>query len=65
MKPCEDYPACGHGDGGCPDNDGRFNCMQCGRKLPKKSPSSICLKCEKRMMKQWEDGGDFDYSMNH
>jgi hypothetical protein len=66
MKPpCEDYPCCGHGDGGCPNKDGSFNCSQCGKKLPKKSGSSICARCEKKNMKRWDDGGDFDYSMNY
>lgn len=45
---CEDYPCCGHGPaplgdgGGCPDAQGRFNCVLCGRKLPRGATSSIC-----------------------
>jgi len=48
---CEDYPCCGHGPppggdgGGCPDEQGRFNCVECGRKLPKGASSSICDRC--------------------
>ena len=48
MSHCEDYPCCGHGPapygdgGGCPDEQGRFNCVLCGRKLPKNHPSAIC-----------------------
>ncbi len=45
---CEDYPCCGHGPaphgdgGGCPDTEGRFRCVLCGRKLPRGAASSIC-----------------------
>jgi len=46
---CEDYPCCGHGDGGCPNSDGSFNCVFCGRKLPKNARSSMCSGCQKRM----------------
>lgn len=49
---CEDYPCCGHGpsstggdSGGCPDEDGRFDCVTCGRKLSKNATSSICSRC--------------------
>lgn len=48
---CEDFPACGHGPapfgdgGGCPDEQGRFNCVLCGKKLPKGNHSSICNRC--------------------
>jgi hypothetical protein len=55
---CEDYPCCGHGPepygdgGGCPDSEGRFNCVLCGRKLPKRATSAICARCRN------------DYSMN-
>lgn len=54
MAQCEDYPCCGHGPptgispgdgGGCPDEDGCFDCVECGGKLPKHSPSSICTRC--------------------
>lgn len=48
---CEDYPCCGHGPppmgdgGGCPDEDGCFDCCQCGGKMPKNAPSAICYDC--------------------
>ena len=48
MPVCEDYPCCGHGPpplgdgGGCPDEKGRFDCVLCGRKLPRGATSSIC-----------------------
>jgi len=48
---CEDYPCCGHGPaplgdgGGCPDSEGRFDCVLCGRKLEKRAHSSICNGC--------------------
>lgn len=52
---CEDYPCCGHGPastggdgGGCPDEDGRFNCVLCGVKLAKNAPSCICIECKER-----------------
>jgi len=76
---CEDYPCCGHGPvafggdgGGCPDSRGRFNCVECGRKLSRKASSSICAVCLRKMERRafgdndgYEDGGDFDYSMNY
>ena len=48
---CEDYPCCGHGPtpygdgGGCPDAQGRFNCVGCGQKLVKGAPSALCISC--------------------
>ncbi len=51
MNRCEDYPCCGHGppplgdDGGCPDEDGRFDCVLCHTTLPKGAHSSICDGC--------------------
>ena len=51
MKRCEDYPCCGHGPaphgdgGGCPDEEGRFDCVLCGAKLKKGASSSICPSC--------------------
>ena len=66
---CEDYPCCGHGpqgDGGaCPDKNGRFGCVECGRKMPKNASSSICGSCQKRMARRMYEGGDHDYSMNY
>lgn len=65
MARCEDYPCCGHGPapygdgGGCPDAEGRFNCVECGRKLPKNARSSICTRCiasmDRRREQGWED----------
>jgi len=31
--------------GGCPDAEGRFNCVTCGAKLAK---GAICARCQKR-----------------
>jgi len=51
MSRCEDYPCCGHGPppmgdgGGCPDSDGRYDCVLCGAKLPVGASSSICGAC--------------------
>jgi hypothetical protein len=62
--PCEDYPCCGHGPapygdgGGCPDAQGRFNCVECGRKMPKNSTSAICAKCRTRRYRRSD--GDYD-----
>lgn len=68
MTRCEDWPCCGHGDD-CPEHDVRGNevwkCVECGRRLPLKATSSICSKCQRRLSKELEDGGDFDYSMNY
>jgi hypothetical protein len=66
MPRCEDYPCCGHEDGGCPNTDGSFNCASCGRKLPKNSPSAICVKCHKRHERGWRNGDiDHDHSMDY
>lgn len=51
MHRCEDYPCCGHGPvpygegGGCPDEQGRFLCVLCGKRMPKGATSSICTTC--------------------
>ena len=57
MSPyCEDYPCCGHGPppmgdgGGCPDSEGRFLCVECGRLMPRGASSAVCSICTKR---QW------------
>lgn len=66
MPYCEDYPCCGHGDGGCPNHDGSFNCCRCGRKLPKHFHSSMCSKCEQKMydiMRDDPTGQDLDNFM--
>lgn len=57
---CEDFPACGHGlaphgdGGGCPDEDGRFDCVLCGRKLVRNAPSCICAECRRNPPPQSE-----------
>ncbi len=56
MPRCEDYPCCGHEDGGCPNADGSFNCASCGRKLPKNSASAVCVKCHRRWERQMREG---------
>ncbi len=62
MPRCEDYPCCGHGPppmgdgGGCPDEEGRFNCVLCGRKLPRGASSAICGEGPCRRPSE----GDFD-----
>lgn len=61
---CEDYPCCGHGPpphgdgGGCPDSRGRFNCVECGKKLKKGASSSICGTCQTRMARNRDDYPD-------
>ena len=50
---CEDYPCCGHGpppygdSGGCPDENGCFDCVLCHKTLPKGNTRSICNYCMK------------------
>lgn len=62
---CEDYPCCGHGPppmgdgGGCPDSEGRFDCVTCGRKLPKSASSSICGRCRGEMARRDPDEQDY------
>ena len=51
---CEDFPCCGHEPGDCPDESGRFTCVMCGVRLPKKAPSSICRRCHARSYIQSE-----------
>jgi len=57
---CEDYPCCGHEDGGCPNADGSFNCASCGTKLSKNATSSVCQKCMQRFL---DDEGSTDNPM--
>ena len=51
MPRCEDFPCCGHGPapmgdgGGCPDEQGRFNCVLCNRVMQKGATSAICEEC--------------------
>jgi predicted amidophosphoribosyltransferase len=66
MSRCEDYPCCGHENGGCPNSDGTFNCASCGKKLPKNSRSSLCNKCLRRLEKRiYNDDIDHDHSMDY
>ena len=71
MARCEDYPCCGHEPGDCPtyDKDGneRWTCVFCGRRLPLKSSTSICRRCQRRHYRNnWEDPyGDHDHSMDY
>jgi hypothetical protein len=64
MARCEDYPCCGHGPpplgdgGGCPNFDGTYNCVTCGRKLEKGARSSICDPCRKNPRAMGEMGGE-------
>ena len=61
---CEDYPCCGHEAGDCPDSEGRFTCVGCGKRLPRDAGSSICPKCQSRMSQDGYDdptGQDSDY----
>ena len=44
---CEDFPCCGHEAGDCPDSEGRFTCVTCGIRLPKRATSSICNRCRR------------------
>lgn len=57
---CEDYPCCGHELGDCPTEDSkgrkRWTCVECGKRLPPNSPSSICRVCLRRMHRQDSTG---------
>lgn len=51
MPRCE---GCGHGPGstggdggGCPDSEGRFNCVSCGKKMKRGATSAICGMCRR------------------
>ena len=69
MGRCEDYPCCGHGPppmgdgGGCPDEQGRFNCVICGAKLPRNATSSICKRASlhRRIEARQEESGWDEY----
>lgn len=64
---CEDYPCCGHDRGDCPKIDSkgraRWTCVCCGKRLPLKASSSICLGCQKsrRYEDPYEDSHDGAY----
>jgi len=49
---CEDYPCCGHEDGGCPvvgeDGTERFRCACCSVLMPPQATSAVCQPCHKR-----------------
>ena len=53
MPRCEDFPCCGHAQGDCPriDSHGRahFTCVECGKELPARASSSICVRCQRQM----------------
>jgi len=59
---CEDYPCCGHESGDCPriDSKGRnrWTCVECGKTLPLKAQSSICLPCQKKATRRMRNGED-------
>ncbi len=62
MNRCEDYPCCGHGPestggdgGGCPDEEGRFNCVLCGHKMSRGVTSAICRKCKKPRSRMYSE----------
>lgn len=49
MPRCEDYPCCGHEPGDCPDAQGRFKCVGCGRRVPRTRHNSYCSdRCMRR-----------------
>lgn len=61
MSRCEDYPCCGHGPlphGGCPDAQGRFDCVECGGKLARGASSSLCQRCYVRVLEDERDPPD-------
>lgn len=65
MPTCEDYPCCGHEAGDCPDSEGRFKCVICGRRMPIGQTSSICNYCRsnRRRMERFleDDSRDYEY----
>lgn len=56
MPYCEDYPCCGHEPGDCPDAQGRFRCVGCGKRLPRTASSSYCARCQRRRV--WDRDQD-------
>ncbi len=58
--PCEDYPCCGHrdadGSSWCPDEEGRFDCAECGLKMKAGARSAICERCRLAIVNEPEDG---------
>lgn len=65
-KFCEDYPCCGHGPpplgdgGGCPDEYGRFKCVECGERMPADRTSALCHKCRSGILRRHLDECDCD-----
>lgn len=59
MPRCEDFPCCGHEAGDCPalraDGSEIWKCVECGKRLPRNAPSSICAKCQRNMFERTED----------
>jgi len=53
--------------GGCPDKQGRFNCVDCGRKLAKGASSALCHSCRGSVLERTErwDQDDFFYDPYH
>lgn len=70
MARCEDYPCCGHGPaplgdgGGCPDADGRFECVGCGALMPKGARSALCQECRNRKWSEDEMAAAFESDEN-
>jgi hypothetical protein len=67
MPRCEDYPCCGHGPppwgdgGGCPDSEGRFQCVLCGSLMDSGARSAICGSCQSDPVKMgYADEPGFD-----
>lgn len=67
MAKCEDFPACGHENGCCPDfdEDGRQLNMVCvcGAKLPVTNRYSICDSCMNS--DEEDDGRDYGHGGRH
>ena len=66
MARCEDFPCCGHGPastggdgGGCPDERGRFRCVECGDTLSSSASSSICQPCRKDLAFMSDDDREY------
>lgn len=65
MAYCEDFPACGHESGCCPDYDENGKQLNmvcvCGAKLPITSRFSICKSCMRDPDDPFQDDyPDFD-----
>ena len=62
MARCEDFPACGHESGCCPDYDESGQQLNmvcvCGAKLPLTSRYSICQGCLNQAAR---DDGDYNF----